>query len=95
METKTTHTTGPWTACTGWVRAESGKGICYRPSTSESIQQDEADLCLCAAAPDLLAAARLTIEQHRLVRDSAPCPCRGCASLRAAVARAEGREVLP
>ena len=44
-----------------------------------------------AAAPDLLAAARLTIEQHRLVRDSAPCPCRGCALLRAVVAKADGR----
>lgn len=61
MKTKTHHTPGPWKAGTGWVLGPANQAkpaICYKTSTPNSLDQDEANLRLIAAAPDLLAALK-------------------------------------
>lgn len=54
MKTETTHTPGPWTQGTGWIKAANGRKVCagfpYRPDG-----ESEANMALVAAAPELLA----------------------------------------
>ena len=95
-----THTPGPWTARTQAVESYGKKGKEYIVAAPSGIAGEfapkffpvaqtnsEANARLIAAAPELLEAAKLALQQHG-ERKGEPCPCIGCYHCRAAIAKA-------
>lgn len=92
MATKTTsHTPGPWNCDLGigrftrYVRAKNHTIVCVGHARArEEINRVDADACLIAAAPDMLAVLRLI--EHGVSEHFAWMP-----DIRATIAKAEGR----
>lgn len=82
------HTPGPWKAGTGWVMGPANQAeppICYKDSTAGSLAEDEANLRLIAAAPEMLEAlyaAVYVMKDYRVAE---------YALLEAVIAKAEGK----
>ena len=83
------HTPGPWRICLGLICADTPKGQAelasvYKESEYVAPLPHIANARLMAAAPDLLAACKASLEQMGLTKGHA-------AVLDAAIAKAEGR----
>lgn len=101
QETRAKHTPGPWHAessgepLAGWMVLARGQGNCVC-STSNLKGRAEANARLIAAAPELLDAAKLVlVDLDHYVSNHGPGPDVRLATLRAAIAKAEGQEVAP
>ena len=82
------HSPGPWTRPVHGVIADA-KGITVADLTWVTTEHDEANACLIAAAPDLLAACKAVVDEDGF-RGSALMRKR-IEAMRAAIAKAEER----
>ncbi len=91
------HTPGPWGVRPGHGCYDINAGLIYVAETiggmSGNYGSEEANACLIAAAPDLLAALEMTDLGLHNADERGPCLCSQCAfrqAARAAIVKAKG-----
>lgn len=100
----TAHTPGPWeiehghhecvnTSTLPWaMTGPGGREVCQSPNGVDVDDEDDANACLIAAAPDLLAACEAMLEWVARETDDRDWPHPVLDQARAAIAKARGEQ---